>query len=266
VVRYGAPLPGRDVRLMERPVVFDETTELRGLASLKIVPLRAGERILGTLVAGTRRRGAFDEDAVRTLELLAMQAAQSILRANLYEQTERLATTDGLTGLSNHRTFQARLDESLLLAHRYGKRLSLLLADVDHFKSVNDTHGHPVGDLVLQGVAKVLRRSARDTDVVARYGGEEFAVVMPETDAAGAKVIAERIRKEVAAAVFETELGPLKVTLSLGVSTYPESADQKQPLIDRADQCLYFAKHHGRNRSVAVAEMEAGGRVRAAAS
>jgi diguanylate cyclase (GGDEF)-like protein len=263
VVRYGAPLPGRDLRQMERPVVFDESSQLKGLSSLKIVPLRAGERILGTLVAGTRRKAAFDEDAVRTLEVLAMQAAQSVLRANLYEQTERMATTDGLTGLLNHRTFQARLDEALLLAQRYSKKLSLMLTDIDHFKSVNDTHGHPVGDLVLKGVAKILRRTARDTDVVARYGGEEFVLVMPETDAAGAKVIAERLRKEIEAAVFETELGPLKVTMSLGISTFPMTPD-KRGLIDKADQCLYFAKHHGRNQSVTAAEMEAGGRLRVA--
>jgi two-component system cell cycle response regulator len=263
VVRYGAPLPGRDVRQMDRPVVFDESSQLKGLASLKIVPLRAGERILGTLVAGARRKSAFDDDAVRTLEVLAMQAAQAILRANLYEQMERMATTDGLTGLLNHRTFQARLDEALLLAQRYGKKLSLMLTDIDHFKSVNDTYGHPMGDRVLKEVAKILRRSARDTDIVARYGGEEFVLVMPETDAAGAKVIAERIRCEIEAAIFDTELGPLKATMSLGISTFPHSGTVKQDLIDRADQCLYFAKHHGRNRSVTVEEMESGGRLKA---
>ena len=260
VVRYGAPLPGRDVKQVEREVVFDEHTQLKGLHSLKIVPLRAGERILGTMVAATRRRNAFDEDAVRTLEVLAMQAAQSILRANLFEQTERMATTDGLTGLVNHRTFQARAEEAMLLASRYKKRLSLIITDIDHFKSVNDTYGHPTGDQVLKGVAKILRRTARDTDVVARYGGEEFCVLMPETDPAGAKVIAERIRKEIEAATFDTELGPLKVTVSLGVAAFPESANDKQELIDRADQCLYFAKNHGRNRSVSVPEMEAGPR------
>jgi two-component system, cell cycle response regulator len=114
--------------------------------------------------------------------------------------------------------------------------------------------------VVLRGVAKILRRTARDTDLVARYGGEEFVVLMPETDTAGAKVIAERIRKEVEAATFETELGPLKVTISLGVATFPDSASAKQELVDKSDQCLYFAKHHGRNKSITVGEMEAGNR------
>ncbi|MBI5548606.1 MAG: sensor domain-containing diguanylate cyclase [Deltaproteobacteria bacterium] len=260
VVRYGVPLPGRDVRQVEREVVFDEGTQLKGLHSLKIVPLRAGERILGTLVAGARRHDAFDDDEVRTLEVLAMQAAQSILRANLFEQTERMATTDGLTGLLNHRTFQSRAEEAMLLASRYKKKLSLILTDIDHFKSVNDTYGHPTGDQVLKGVSRILRKTARDTDLVARYGGEEFCVLMPETDLAGAKVIAERIRKEIEAATFDTELGPLKVTISLGVATFPDACSAKQELIDKADQCLYFAKHHGRNRSVTVPEMEAGPR------
>ncbi len=141
-----------------------------------------------------------------------MQAGQSIERARLFDRTERLAITDGLTGLTNHRTFQERLEAQLAQAQRYGKRVSLLLCDVDHFKSVNDTYGHPVGDEVLRGLARTLAKEARATDVVARYGGEEFAIVMPETDAAGALVIAERIRDRVARLVFETGQGPLRVT------------------------------------------------------
>ena len=266
VVRYGAPLPGRDVRSMDATVIFDDDAAVKGLAGLKIFPLRAGDKILGTLVAGSRRRGVLDEEAMRVLEVLAIQAAQSVLRAQLFEQMEKMATTDGLTGLTNHRTFQSKLDEKLGVARRYGRKLSFILTDIDHFKSVNDTYGHPVGDQVLKGVARILQETARDTDVVARYGGEEFALVMPETDAAGAKVIAERIRERVKNTVFQTELGPLKVTMSLGISTCPDISDKKEVLIEKSDQCLYFAKHHGRNRSVTVAEMEAGNRMRAQAA
>jgi diguanylate cyclase (GGDEF)-like protein len=226
---------------------------------LKIFPLVAGSRILGTLVAGSRKKAAFDSDELRMLEVIAIQAAQAVLRAQLYEQMERMATTDGLTGLTNHRTFQARFDEALATARRYNRKLSLILTDVDHFKSVNDTYGHPTGDQVLKGVARILKETARDTDVVARYGGEEFAIVMPETDAKGALVIAERIRERVMQELFQTELGPLRVTLSLGVATFPESSQEKQGLIDLADQCLYFAKRHGRNQSVTVAQLKAKG-------
>jgi diguanylate cyclase (GGDEF)-like protein len=198
---------------------------------------------------------------VRQLEVVAMQAAESIYRARLFEQTERLATIDGLTGLTNHRTFQGRLDEHLAQAQRYGKKVSLLLCDIDHFKSVNDTYGHPVGDLVLKGVARTLAREARTTDVVARYGGEEFAIVMPETDATGALVIAERIRERVSRLLFESEQGSLRVTLSLGIATVPEDAAGKAELLERADGALYHAKRHGRNRSVTASSLRAPRRV-----
>ncbi len=257
VVRYGAPLPGRDIKAMDRQVIFDEETQIRGLGSLKIFPLTAGDRILGTLVAGSRKK-ALDQDVLRMLEVMAIQAAQAVLRAQLFEQMERMATTDGLTGLLNHRTFQSKADESLAQAKRYQRKLSIILTDIDHFKSVNDTYGHPTGDAVLRGVAKILKDKARDTDIVARYGGEEFAIIMPETDAKGAQVIAERIREAVKAEVFQTEMGPLKVTLSLGIATGPDYGYEKQQLIDLADQCLYHAKRHGRNQTVTVAQMQGG--------
>jgi diguanylate cyclase (GGDEF)-like protein len=184
-----------------------------------------------------------------------MQAGQSIQRARLFDRTERLATTDGLTGLTNHRTFQERLETQLAQAQRYGKRVSLLLCDVDHFKSVNDTYGHPVGDEVLRGLARTLVKEARGTDVVARYGGEEFAIVMPETDPGGALVIAERIRDRVSRMVFDTPQGPLRVTISLGTATFPEDARTKPELVERADGCLYHAKRHGRNQAVQASSL-----------
>ena len=233
---------------------------MRGLASMKVLPLRAGESVLGTLVLGAKVPGAYDPDAVRQLEVVAMQAGDSILRARLFEATERLATTDGLTGLVNHRTFQARLDEHLASAQRYGKKISLLLTDIDHFKAVNDTYGHPVGDVVLKQVAKILQKEARTTDVAARYGGEEFALVMPETDLAGAVKTADRIRQKVAQARFPTGQGELRITLSIGVATFPGDATSKAQLVERADGGLYHAKRHGRNQTVALAALRSGKR------
>lgn len=263
VVRYGAPLPGRDIKAMDRQVIFDEETQLRGLGALKIFPLVAGDRILGTLVAGSRRKTALDHDVLRMLEVIAIQAAQAVLRAQLYEAMERMATTDGMTGLYNNRTFQAKADEMLAHSRRYGRQCSLVLTDVDHFKSVNDTYGHLTGDQVLKGVARILKQQARDTDIVARYGGEEFAILMPETDPKGAKVIAERIREAIKAEVFQTEMGPLKVTLSLGIATAPDHGTDKLVLVEQADQCLYYAKRHGRNQSVTVAEAQGGRKLQA---
>ena len=256
-VRHGSSLPSPGDRV-EHARVFDEGTRLKGLGAVRVFPLKSGEQTLGTLVVGSRRREAFGGDAARQLEVIAMQVADALLRARLFEQTERLASTDGLTGVLNHRTFQSRLDEQLAFAQRYGKQLSVVLCDVDRFKSINDAHGHPVGDLVLRGVARIISAEARATDVVARYGGEEFAVVMPETDGAGALVIAERIRTRLEEATFPTELGPVRVTLSLGVATFPCDGKEKARLVEVADACLYHAKRSGRNRSARSSDLSAG--------
>ena len=267
-VRLDSSLPAKDLP-PARAVVFDPATRLRGLESVKVVPLRAeplregDPAVLGTLVLGSSRAGVFDQERVRQLEMVALQAGQALQRARLYDATERLATTDGLTGLTNHRTFQGRLDEQINVSQRYGRPLSLILCDIDHFKSVNDTHGHPVGDLVLKGVARILAKEARATDVVARYGGEEFALVMPEADTAAALGVAERLRERVGQLVTETGRGPLQVTMSLGIATFPADAGDKAALVERADGCLYHAKRNGRDRCVTAASL--GGAHRASA-
>jgi diguanylate cyclase (GGDEF)-like protein len=248
VVKLGAPLPGRALGAMDRVVIFDNGTVVRGLAALKIFPLRAGESTVGTLVCGARKEGALPEAAQRELSMLALQAADALVRTRLYQQMERLATTDGLTGLLNRRTFNAQLEKRLREAQRYRRPLSLLLLDVDHFKKVNDAHGHPAGDAVLRGVARIAQHDARETDIVARYGGEEMALVLPETDGRGAVVIAERIRARVAAASHATEQGPIQVTISIGVATWPGGGEDPEALIERADKALYRAKQGGRNR------------------
>jgi len=255
VIRYGTPLPGRELQAMDQKVIFDEQIQVRGLAAVKIFPLNAATRSLGTLVVGSRNKSAIDGEARRMIEAIAIQAAQAVLRAQFFEQMEKMAITDGLTGVLNHRTFQTRTDEALAQAKRYGRHCSIVLVDVDHFKSVNDTHGHPAGDRVLQGVARILKQQARDTDIVARYGGEEFAILMPETDARGARVIAERIRECVGSSPFSTEVGTLKVTVSLGLATCPADGTEKKQLIDLADQALYQAKRQGRNRSLMAAQL-----------
>ncbi|HET8732723.1 MAG TPA: diguanylate cyclase, partial [Anaeromyxobacteraceae bacterium] len=256
-VRHGTPLPAPGDRV-ERMRIFDEGTRVKGLGAVRVFPLQSGGQTLGTLVVGSRRAGVLDGDASRQLEVIGMQVADALVRARLFEQTERLASTDGLTGLHNHRTFQARLDEQLRQARRYSKKLSVVICDVDRFKSVNDTHGHPVGDLVLRGLARVLAAEARETDLVARYGGEEFALVMPETDGEGAQVIAERIRVRLEGTTFPTEAGPLRVTLSLGIATFPDDGTEKAKLVEVADGCLYQAKRSGRNRSIRSNDLSGG--------
>ncbi len=256
-VRHGSALGGPGDRV-DQLRVFGEHMRLRGLSALRVLPLRSGDQVLGTLVVGSRRGGAFGGDGARRLEVIALQVADALLRARLFEQTERLASTDGLTGVYNHRTFQLRLDEQLRLALRHGRALSLVLCDVDHFKKVNDVHGHPAGDAVLRGVARLLEEEARATDLVARYGGEEFAVLMPETDGAGALAIAERIRARLEATRFPTDAGELRVTLSLGIATAPGDGAEKARLVEVADACLYHAKRAGRNRSARSSDLSGG--------
>jgi diguanylate cyclase (GGDEF)-like protein len=257
VVRYGAPLPGRQIDSLDRQIIFDSQIQVRGLAALKVFPLIAADRVLGTLVVGSRSKSTLDQEALRMIEVIAIQAAQAVLRAQLFEQMEKMAITDGLTGLLNRRAFQTRADQALAQARRYKHKCSFIIADIDHFKAVNDTYGHAIGDLVLKEVARIIKDKARDTDTVARFGGEEFAVAMPETDLQGAEVIAERIRGAVMQAVFHSELGPLKLTVSLGIATYPDHGEQTEVVVDLADQCLYHAKRHGRNQCVSVAQMRA---------
>jgi diguanylate cyclase (GGDEF)-like protein len=258
VVKLGAALPGRPLGAMERVQIFDSGTVVRGLLALKIFPLRTGESVVGTLVCGSRTADGLPEAAQKELSMLALQAAQALVRTRLYEQAERLATTDGLTGLLNRRTFNSQLQGRLREAQRYNHALSLLLLDIDHFKKVNDTHGHPAGDAVLRGVAGLAQGQARETDIVARYGGEEMALILPETDAKGALAIAERIRKAVAAASHATERGSLQVTVSVGLATWP-GWDSPDDLLEAADKALYRAKQAGRNRVLAANPASPGG-------
>ncbi len=191
---------------------------------------------------------------VEPVELLARLARRRALKQRTDallvqgERLERLALTDGLTQIHNRRHFQIRLAEEFRRAQRYDNPLALILADIDHFKAVNDTSGHVVGDQVLRKVAGCFQGCIRDTDTVARWGGEEFAVVLPQTHLAGALTVAERIRRDVSA----LRLGPadsVSVTASLGVSSYPAAhVHTTEELVRSADEALYRAKRDGRNR------------------
>ncbi len=163
---------------------------------------------------------------------------------------EALATLDGLTGLKNHRAFQERLEREWERTLRYNTPLSLLLLDVDHFKQYNDTFGHPAGDQVLQTVAHLLQRGARDSDFAARYGGEEFVVVLPHTDCAGARTAAERLR----AAIGQAPWPQRPVTASFGVATLTAAMRSRAELIAQADRALYRSKESGRNRVTHAAD------------
>lgn len=163
---------------------------------------------------------------------------------------KELVFRDGLTGLHNHRYFQEILDQELARSKRYNKPLSLIMFDIDFFKKVNDNFGHPVGDLVLMNLARVVEGAVRPSDIVARYGGEEFAVILPETNSSGLKVFAERLRRCAEGIETIAENRQIKVTISVGGTSFaPDRSDcEKQALIEAADRGLYESKRNGRNR------------------
>jgi two-component system, cell cycle response regulator len=264
VVKNKHYLPaGGELRDMSAPV-FTRDVRLRDAESLVVLPLLCGEEAVGTFMLASRRRHQFRKDVREMLGIIANQVAVSLQNGMMYKQMETMATTDGLTGLTNHRTFQDRLAEILERGERHGQPAALLLCDVDHFKKVNDTYGHPVGDEVLRQVARVLRTAARKIDVPARYGGEEFAVVLEATSLDGAMRLAERIRTDVGALVIDSDKGTFQVTMSIGIATFPDDARERAALIERADSALYRAKESGRNRCVSYSMLAASRRERKA--
>ncbi|MER2559477.1 MAG: diguanylate cyclase [Myxococcaceae bacterium] len=159
-----------------------------------------------------------------------------------------LSTTDGLTQVANHRAFQERLREEFRRAQRYDDPMALILMDIDHFKQVNDTHGHQVGDEVLRAVAKALKGAVRETDFIARYGGEEFSVVLPKTHLAGALTVAERMSQSLKSSRTGVD-GAIRVTGSFGVSGFPgRGVTTAEQLLKTADDALYRSKREGRNK------------------
>ncbi len=218
--------------------------------SVIAVPLFFEGDLIGVFGMLSKQKEFLDSRQISLVEVMCNQAATSIANAKMHAEIERMATTDGLTGLCNHRVFQQKLTEELKRSERHETPLSLLLTDIDFFKKVNDTYGHPVGDLVLKGVSKVLLHEIRDIDIAARYGGEEFVVILPGTDSVGAKNIAERLRKAIMAETYSSDGRTLKVTTSIGIATVPSDARTKEELIEKADQALYHAKHNGRNQSI----------------
>ena len=164
------------------------------------------------------------------------------------EEARHAAVCDHLTGIGNRRAFFDAAETELQRWRRSRRPLSLVLIDADHFKKINDTHGHPVGDAVLRHIARLMGATFRQVDVVARIGGEEFAVLLPSADLASAQRVAERLRAALEAQPTLTDVGPVRCTVSIGVATMDEATPSVEALLKRADEVLYAAKHSGRNR------------------
>ena len=226
-----------------------------------VLPIQDQQRVVGLVLVGNPdSESPYQSDQMEVLLNLSFHAANVVRNLRSVEEARREAVTDDLTALYNRRACDKRLAEEVARAQRYGRPLSVLMVDVDHFKAVNDRYGHPGGDLVLKQVAQRLARQLRQVDVAARYGGDEFMVILPETPGESAALVADRICRAIAAETVAMPSGreaafvrhardEVSVTVSIGVASFPDDADTRDGLISAADRALYAAKHTGRNRA-----------------
>jgi diguanylate cyclase (GGDEF)-like protein len=244
-IRSREPVIVLDTCQEPRWVVFPDTAWIR---SFLAVPICLHDRVLGLLRLDSDTPGTFSAEDVQRLQPLANAAAIALENARLFGEVQRLAITDGLTGTYNRRHFFGLAENELSRASRFGHPVSAIMLDVDHFKQVNDTYGHAVGDQVLCAVTRRCSESIRDIDILGRYGGEEFAIILPATDLSGAHSVAERLRRCVADVPIPTEQGDLTITISLGVASTLQPDGDVATLLNRADAAMYAAKQAGRNR------------------
>lgn len=242
-----------DVRNYRSPIM---PFKIGDVNSVFLLPMFYERDLLGILALLLEKVNALSPYQIELLEVFGNQASTSMANARFHAEIERLAITDGLTGLFNHKQFQERLAQEFNRTERFPDPLSLLLIDIDYFKRINDTYGHPVGDSVLKRVANIIKKTIRSIDISARYGGEEFAVVLVGTDEEGAMNMAERLRKTVMDTKFVSDESTFSVTISIGISTNAGDVKKKEELVDKADKALYKAKGDGRNQSVLWRAME----------
>ena len=239
---------------------FSLTCEIHPLrsGSLLCVPMVSHNQVIGVIHLEREEEDAFRDDEIQVAGRVTEQVALAMANLRLMQRMERQAMTDSLTGLSNARSFDPLVERELAIARRDGQGVAILMLDLDHFKQFNDTHGHPAGDEALRAFARTVRGALRETDVVARYGGEEFAILLRNTDLAGATIAAEKVRS--ATELTPVEIGPnrfARITASIGVAASDRHGDDRMQLMRQADAALYAAKSAGRNRIAAAPVAEA---------
>jgi len=226
-----------------------ELCAAEGLQGFYCLPLTSDKQLIGAILLG-QTNAATDQKELQTAILIAQFAAGAIQNALHYGQARLQTITDPLTGLYNKRYFKQALPYEIARALRYGKPMSLLMIDIDHFKQLNDIHGHPKGDQVLAAMGSSLGEALRSTDFSFRYGGEEFAVILPETRLESAFQVAEHLRAALQDRLSRqlNSTGQESVTASIGLAAFPYDGATADLLLNHADHCLYKAKQQGRNR------------------
>lgn len=222
---------------------------------LVIMPLKERDKVNGIIVADNLyTQKPITNDDLKIFQMLSNQAGLAIENSNLYEKVIEQSQTDSLTGLWNHGYFQSKMSSEFTAAIINRQPLSLLIIDIDNFKSLNDTYGHQYGDIILKEIADILKNSSRDNDYMCRYGGEEFSIILSETSKEQGYAIAERIRKKVNGYKYPVILqtNEVHMTISIGIATFPEDADTKEDLITQADKAMYKAKFSGKNQTYAA--------------
>lgn len=218
-------------------------TDLSAYTDYAVVPINIDNTSIGYLAVSDIQK----EDKGKFF-ILVQQLLLGLKRAFLYQKVQELAISDSLTGAFSRRYCLERLNEELERSKKFKYKFSLLLVDVDHYKGYNDRYGHLVGDGILREISKTIKENIRQIDLIGRYGGDEFLIILTETDKKHAKFAAERIREAIEYRQMKVYDEDLKVTISIGISTFLDDTQEALALIEKADSALYYAKHTGRNR------------------
>lgn len=235
-----------------------------GIRSILVIPIFFREEIIGTMLLRTSRANhAFTKKEIQLCVALAKASSHALYNAFLFQKLyrekaklEKLAITDYLTGIYNIRYFYSRLEEEFSRAERYQMPLSCIMLDIDHFKKINDSYGHRIGDFILREFAQIVKRYTRKSDLLARYGGEEFILLLPQTSLKGALIEARRLQKVVREIRFRQLREGQGITVSFGISCFPDKGVKKSDdLINFADNALYKAKEKGRDLIVSHASL-----------
>jgi diguanylate cyclase (GGDEF)-like protein len=257
-IKYGRPL------LVEQGhhAQSDALMQVINATSVLVVPLFVSNRVMGSLQLFRDGDKYFTKEDAQLLWILSLVTENLLTRDYANEGLLRFAFTDYLTGLRTRGYFEQQLELEFKRAERKQQKFALLMIDIDHFKVLNDTFGHHVGDQLLRDVTSILMKDMRDIDTVARYGGEEFVIILPETTQTGAVFVAQRLRRAVEQAKFfaGSPHSVQHLTISIGVAVYDTDAQFKRDLIEFADAALYAAKHAGRNRVLCYSELSKQGR------